>query len=92
MITWAITTNDRYVWELAYRSPNEYYKLVITKRYPLNIPNLPKPLVIEKMPEELGKRNHRMRNHLLMINVVKNKEGNFTCRMSRKGNLTFKFS
>lgn len=48
--------NDRYVWELAYLSPNEYYKFVTTKRYPLNIPNPPKPPVIEKMPEELGKK------------------------------------
>lgn len=48
--------NDRYVWELAYLSPNEYYKFVTTKRYPLNIPNPPKPPVIEKKPEELGKK------------------------------------
>ena len=48
--------NDRYVWELAYLSPNEYYKFVTTKRYPLNIPNPPKSSVIEKMPEELGKK------------------------------------
>lgn len=44
------------MWELAYLSPNEYYKFVTTKRHPLNIPNPPKPPVIEKMPEELGKK------------------------------------
>jgi transposase InsO family protein len=48
--------NERYVWDLAYLSPNEYYKFVTTGRYPLDIPNPPKPPVIEKKPEELGQR------------------------------------
>lgn len=48
--------NERYVWELAYLSPNEYYKFVTTGRYPLDIPHPPKPPVIEKRPEELGKK------------------------------------
>ena len=48
--------NDRYVWDLAYLSPNEYYKFVMTGKYPLDIPNPPKPPVIEKQPEELGKK------------------------------------
>ncbi len=34
--------NDRYVWELAYLSINEYNKCVTRRRNPLNIPNLPK--------------------------------------------------
>lgn len=40
----------------AYLSPNEYYKFVMTGKYPLEIPNPPKPPVIEKQPEELGKK------------------------------------
>ncbi|MDD3139570.1 MAG: IS3 family transposase [Lachnospiraceae bacterium] len=48
--------NERYVWDLAYLSPNEYYQFCITGRYPLAIPRLPKPPVIEKIPEELGKK------------------------------------
>jgi transposase InsO family protein len=48
--------NERYVWDLAYLSPNEYYKFVTTGRYPLDIPNPPKLPVIEKNPEELGQK------------------------------------
>lgn len=48
--------NERYVWDLAYLSPNEYYKFVTTGKYPLDIPNPPKPPVIEKKPEEFGKK------------------------------------
>lgn len=48
--------NERYVWDLAYLSPNEYYKFVTTGKYPLDIPNPPKFPVIEKKPEELGKK------------------------------------
>ena len=48
--------NERYVWDLAYLSPNEYYKFVMTGKYPLDIPNPPKPPIIEKQPEELGKK------------------------------------
>lgn len=48
--------NERYVWDLAYLSPSEYYKFVTTGKYPLDIPNPPKPPVIEKEPEELGKK------------------------------------
>lgn len=48
--------NERYVWELAYLSPNEYYRFVTTGKYPLEIPNPPKPPVIEKKPEELGQK------------------------------------
>lgn len=48
--------NERYVWKLAYLSPNEYYKFVTTGRYPLEIPNPPKAPVTEKKPEELGQK------------------------------------
>jgi transposase InsO family protein len=48
--------NERYQWDLAKLSPNEYYKFVITGNYPLAIPNPPKPLVIEKRSDELGKK------------------------------------
>lgn len=48
--------NERYVWDLAYLSPNEYYKFVMTGKYPLDTPNTPKSPVIEKKPEKLGKK------------------------------------
>ena len=48
--------NDRYVWDLAYLSPNEYYEFVMTGKYPLDIPNPPKPPIIEKKPEDLGRK------------------------------------
>ena len=47
--------NEYYLWNLAYLSPNEYYEFVTTGVYPLDIPNPPKPPVIEKLAEELGK-------------------------------------
>lgn len=46
--------NERYVWNLAYLSPNEYYSFVMTGIYPLDIPNKPKAPVIQKNPDELG--------------------------------------
>ena len=48
--------NECYVWDLAYLSPNEYYKFTLTGKYPFDIPNPPKPPVIEKQSEELGKK------------------------------------
>ena len=33
--------NDRYQWQLAKLSPNEYYEYITTGIYPLNIPNIP---------------------------------------------------
>ena len=48
--------NEYYLWNLAYLSPNEYYEFVTTGVYPLDIPNPPKPPVIEKLPEELGRK------------------------------------
>ena len=41
---------------LADLSTNEYDKFVMTGKYPLDIPNPPKPPIIEKQPEELGKK------------------------------------
>lgn len=46
--------NERYVWDLAYLSPNEYYQFVTTGKYPLEIPHPPKLPVIKRKPEELG--------------------------------------
>jgi len=46
---------DRYQWHLAKLSPNEHYQFCITGEYPLKIANLPKPPVVEKKPEELGR-------------------------------------
>lgn len=46
--------NERYQWHLAKLSPNEYYKFVTTGEYPLDIPNVPAPPVVEKNPSELG--------------------------------------
>lgn len=46
--------NDRYQWELAKLSPNEYYRFVTTGEYPLAIPNPPSCPQFEKSPAELG--------------------------------------
>ncbi len=48
--------NYRYQWQLAKLSPNEYYQFCLTGEYPLSITNPPTPPVVEKRPEELGKR------------------------------------
>lgn len=48
--------NERYVWDLAYLSPYEYYQFVTTRRYPLEIPHPPKPTIIQRRSEELGKK------------------------------------
>lgn len=48
--------NERYVWELCKLSPNEYYEFVTTGIYPLPIDNPPKPPVIQKKVEDIGKR------------------------------------
>lgn len=47
--------NDRYQWELAKLSPNEFYGFCTTGVYPLNIENPPAPPLPEKAPCELGK-------------------------------------
>ena len=54
--------NERYQWHLAKLSPNEYYKFVTTGEYPLDIPNVPAPPVIEKDPSELGTGKATKRN------------------------------
>ena len=46
--------NDRYQWNLAKHSPNEYYQFITTGEYPLDIPNIPNLPVIQKQPRELG--------------------------------------
>ena len=63
--------NERYVWDLAYLSPNEYYDFVTTGKYPLDIPNPPEPPKPEKKPEELGVKKESEAENLLKINVAK---------------------
>lgn len=47
--------NDRYQWQLAKLSPNEFYKFVTTGVYPLDIPDAPAVPSIKKAASELGK-------------------------------------
>lgn len=49
--------NDRYQWNLAKLSPNEYYHFCITGEYPLAVANPPSPPIAKKKPEELGRRH-----------------------------------
>lgn len=54
--------NDRYQWELAKLSPNEYYQFCITGEYPLEIDNPPTRPTAKKNPSELGRNaNHGSR-------------------------------
>lgn len=46
--------NDRYQWELAKLSPNEYYRFFTTGEYPLKISNPPPVPTVLKKPSELG--------------------------------------
>ena len=46
--------NERYQWELAKLSPNEYYQFCITGTYPLKVPNPPLVPAATKDPKELG--------------------------------------
>ncbi|MDC7290122.1 hypothetical protein NXH76_20205, partial [Blautia schinkii] len=46
--------NERYQWDLAKLSPNEFYEFFTTGEYPLDIPGRPACPVIAKKPEELG--------------------------------------
>lgn len=46
--------NRRYQWNLAKLAPSEYYRFVTTGEYPLDVPNVQKPPVIQKKPSELG--------------------------------------
>lgn len=66
--------NERYVWDLAYLSPNEFYDYVMTGKYPLNIPNPPMPVSYDKKPENLGKKKNRQLKYPLKIYVVKKTE------------------
>lgn len=47
--------NDRYQWDLARLSPNEFYEFFMTGIYPLDIPNRPEIPTVEKEASELGK-------------------------------------
>ena len=46
--------NERYQWELAKLSPNEYYQFCVTGEYPLKVANPPPVPVAAKNPKELG--------------------------------------
>lgn len=46
--------NERYQWNLAKLSPNEYYKFCMTGEYPIKVSNPPEAPVATKNPEELG--------------------------------------
>lgn len=46
---------DRYQWQLAKLSPDEYYQFFTTGEYPLKITDPPRPPAAEKRPEELGR-------------------------------------
>lgn len=48
--------NDRYQWDLAKLSPNEYYEFITTGVYPLDVDNTPELPVIRKKASELGKK------------------------------------
>ena len=47
--------NEKYQWNLAKLSPNEFYQFVTTGEYPLKIPNPPEVPEVKKLPSELGK-------------------------------------
>lgn len=53
--------NDRYQWNLAKLSPNEYYQFCVTGEYPIRIDNPPTPPVAEKDPSELGRNVKHVR-------------------------------
>ena len=46
--------NERYQWDLAKLSPNEYFSFVTTGTYPLELLNKPSPPMILKASHELG--------------------------------------
>ena len=46
--------SERYQWDLAKLSPDEYFSFVTTGNYPLDLPNKPSPPAILKQPYELG--------------------------------------
>ena len=48
--------NEKYQWELAKLSPNEFYAFYQTGIYPLKVDNPPDVPIPEKNPSELGKK------------------------------------
>lgn len=48
--------NEKYQWELAKLSPNEFYEFYQTGIYPLKVDNPPDVPIPEKHPSELGKK------------------------------------
>lgn len=48
--------NEKYQWELAKLSPNEFYAFYQTGMYPLKVDNPPDVPIPEKKPSELGKK------------------------------------
>ncbi len=48
--------NERYQWDLAKLSPNEYYEFCTTGKYPLKVANPPQAPVPSKSLDELNKR------------------------------------
>ena len=48
--------NERYQWNLAKLSPNEYYQFYMTGEYPLKVSNPPPVPKAIKKPSELGKQ------------------------------------
>lgn len=57
--------NERYQWELAKLSPNEYYQFCVTGKYPLAVPNPPPAPKVKKSPKELGRRSAENRTSAL---------------------------
>lgn len=54
--------NERYQWDLAKLSPNEYYEFCTTGKYPLKVANPPQAPVPSKSLDELNKRFEEARN------------------------------
>ena len=46
--------NERYQWELAKLSPNEFYQYVTTGVYPMNVPNIRAAKALGSINSELG--------------------------------------
>ncbi|WP_432641838.1 IS3 family transposase, partial [Acidaminococcus sp.] len=46
--------NERYQWELAKLSPNEFYQFVTTGVYPLDVPQIPEVPAFKRRACELG--------------------------------------
>ena len=57
--------NERYQWELAKLSPNEFYRFCTTGIYPIDIPNRPEVPEIKKSSYELSKRIEEFQKNIL---------------------------